>query len=503
MDEMWKKLQNGTDIRGIAIAAEGKAVNLTEDKVRAIAYGFITWLSVKTKKNTGDCKVAIGMDSRLSGPALKAALIEGLTREGCQVYDCQLGTTPGMFMTTVLDEYSCDGAIMVTASHLPFYYNGLKLFTKAGGCEKEDIQAVLELASQRITGTGSNKGTVQAANLIDSYAKVLVDTIRQGVNSKVNYERPLQGCKIVVDAGNGAGGFFAGKVLQPLGADTTGSQFLEPDGHFPNHAPNPENPAAMEAIKTAVLKNKADLGIIFDTDVDRAAVVSSDGDEINRNALIALLSAIVLKEHPQSYIVTDSITSTGLGEFIGQLGGVHHRFKRGYKNVINEAKRLNQEGKESHLAIETSGHAALKENYFLDDGAYLIAKILITMATLREQGLKIQSLIKDLKVPSESVDFRLGITVDAFKEYGTEVIQTIEEYAKTVEGWSLVPNNYEGVRITDSTPSGQGWFLLRLSLHEPVLALNIESDVPGGVAVMLSKLTPFFKKFEKLVYSFH
>jgi phosphomannomutase len=100
--------------------------------------------------------------------------------------------------------------------------------------------------------------------------------------------------------------------------------------------------------------------------------------------LIALISAIILEEHSNSIIVTDSITSNGLKEFIEEkLGGVHHRFKRGYKNVINEAIRLNKEGKESYLAIETSGHAALKENYFLDDGAYLIAKILIKMAKLK------------------------------------------------------------------------------------------------------------------------
>ena len=139
----------------------------------------------------------------------------------------------------------------------------------------------------------------------------------------------------MVDAGNGAGGFYVDRVLKPLGADTTGSQFLDPDGTFPNHVPNPENKEAMEAICQAVIAHQADLGIIFDTDVDRAAAVDHQGNELNRNRMIALISAIVLQEHPGSTIVTDSITSDGLTQFIEQqLGGKHHRFRRGYKNVI-------------------------------------------------------------------------------------------------------------------------------------------------------------------------
>lgn len=188
--------------------------------------------------------------------------------------------------------------------------------------------------------------------------------------------------KIIVDAGNGSGGFYAEKVLKNLGADVEGSQFLDPDGMFPNHIPNPENKEAMDSISKATVNSNADLGIIFDTDVDRAAIVDSKGMEINKNSLIALISNIVLRENPGSTIVTDSVTSIGLNEYISEHGGVHHRFKRGYKNVINEAIRLNNEGISAPLAIETSGHAALKENYFLDDGAYLVSKIIINAAKM-------------------------------------------------------------------------------------------------------------------------
>ena len=154
-----------------------------------------------------------------------------------------------MFMTTVMDGYKCDGSIMITASHLPFFYNGLKFFTENGGLEKADIKAMLDIVCEGKTVEAAEKGSICERNLIDDYAEVLVDKIRKGVNSESCYEKPFNGMKIIVDAGNGAGGFFAEKVLEKLGADTEGSQFLEPDGMFPNHIPNPENKEAMASIK--------------------------------------------------------------------------------------------------------------------------------------------------------------------------------------------------------------------------------------------------------------
>ena len=143
--------------------------------------------------------------------------------------------------------------------------------------------------------------------------------IQEGVQAP-DYDHPLAGLHIVVDAGNGAGGFYAWDVLEPLGADISGSQFLEPDGMFPNHIPNPENETAMASICQAVKASGADLGVIFDTDVDRAGAVDKNGREINRNRIIALISAILLQEHPGTAIVTDSITSSGLKAFIEGKG---------------------------------------------------------------------------------------------------------------------------------------------------------------------------------------
>ena len=496
-------LQNGSDIRGIALeGVKGENINLTPEICQKIASAFGTWLSKKSGKEIKDIRISVGTDSRLSGAMLRESVIKGLSCIGCSVLNFNLASTPAMFMSTVLPDYLCDGAIMITASHLPFNRNGLKFFTNEGGLEKQDIKALLDITEAGVLESSQTKGEVAVVNFMDNYSAYLVDKIRKDVEDPSDYMRPLKGLRIIVDAGNGAGGFFVDKVLKQLGADTTGSQFLEPDGAFPNHIPNPEDKTAMNSIKNAVLANKADFGIIFDTDVDRAGAVDKNGKEINRNRIIALISAIILEEHPGSTIVTDSITSDELKTFIEKkLGGVHHRFKRGYKNVINESKRLNLEGRESHLAIETSGHGAIKENYFLDDGAYLIAKILIKIARLRKEGLTVDKLLSELKEPAEEKEFRLKILEPDFKEYGNNVIEELKRFAEDEEGWLIAPDNYEGLRVAFDKNNGDGWFLLRLSLHDPLMPLNIESRAQGGVKKISLKILDFLEQFSKLEVS--
>lgn len=488
----YKKLQNGSDIRGVAIAVEGgKPVDLTEDAARAIGGAFAKWL--RGRLGEGAKRVSIGRDSRLSGERLGTWLSDGLRAAGMDVTDFGLCTTPAMFMSTVLTGWQFDGAVMITASHLPFERNGFKFFTAEGGLEKQDIAAILSSAGAGDFPTGGS-GALAKAAFLPAYAAML----REKIQAATGMEQPLSGLRILVDAGNGAGGFFAGEVLAPLGADTAGSQFLEPDGCFPNHTPNPENPAAMESIRAAVLENKADFGIIFDTDVDRAGAVLADGSELNRNRLIAILSAILLREHPGTTIVTDSITSTGLASFIAAHGGVHRRFQRGYRNVINEAQRLCAAGQDAQMAIETSGHGALQENYFLDDGAYLMVKLLIELARARRDGRTLESLLTGLKEPVESMEFRMALNVADFAAYGNKVIAALAEYAKAQPGWTLAEPNYEGVRVNLDPAHGDGWFLLRLSLHDPLMPLNIESDRAGGAKQIAAALANFLAGFGKL-----
>jgi phosphomannomutase len=444
------------------------------------------------------------------------------------------------------------GAVMITASHMPAINNGFKFFVlPQGGLEKPQIGALLksaaEEAAEALNGAplgdpaadygrvleralqlpglaheggaadgeeeDDNAAAASAAStrprltrrpLLEQYAAHLRRVIVRGAG---HGPKPLQGMRVLVDAGNGSGGFFAARVLQPLGADTTGSQFLDPDGRFPNHAPNPEDARAMASASAACLANKADLGIVFDTDVDRAAIVDASGKSINSNRFIALMAAVALREKPGTTVVTDSVTSDGLAEFIAKRGGKHLRFKRGYRNVIGKGAELNAAGVDCALMMETSGHGALADNHFLDDGAHLAVKALIEAVRLRGSGGGggVEALVADLREAREAGEFRLKIRVpegskEDFKAFGGRVLAAFHDWV--VEGgkgaaagavapppgdWSLEPENHEGwrVRVGSAAGSGKparGWLLLRQSLHDPLLVLNVESDDEGGVA---------------------
>lgn len=516
MEVNYSKLQNGSDIRGVALdGVPGEKVNLGKEETFRLTRAFAGWLSAKTGKNIMDLTISVGHDSRLSAQMLKETIVDTLKYMGLQVYDCGLASTPAMFMSTVFPQYACDGAIMITASHLPFNRNGFKYFDKDGGLNKGDIKMIVESAQSESILTEFDRPSLselkdpEVRDLIGDYAAHLRGKICTAVARPDKPELPLEGLKIVVDAGNGAGGFYATQILEPLGADISASQFLEPDGNFPNHAPNPENKEAMASVSKAVVESGADFGLIFDTDVDRSSAVDGNGKEINRNAIVAMAAALIAREHPGTTVVTDSITSDQLTVYLEQCLGLKHlRFKRGYKNVINKSMELNAAGIDSQLAIETSGHAAYKENYFLDDGAYLATKIVIKAAKLKAVGEKLDVILKSLEEPKEAVEYRFPIMTDDFGSYGDEVLKDLEEWAKKGKTacpvcgeeiqLEVVEPNYEGVRINFRKEGKlSGWCLLRKSLHDPIMPLNIEVT-EGSCDMILGVLRNFLSSYDKL-----
>lgn len=493
MDLKLRHLKSGSDVRGVAMdPQEGQTLELTPEAANKIGVAFSRWLKKKTGKD--QLRVAVGRDSRLTGPDLLQAFALGLIIDGNIVLDTGLCTTPAMFMTTQDEELNCDAAAMITASHMPYNRNGIKMVTKEGGLAPSDVDDILADA-ETLEESFIPGGKREEINFLPTYAAGIVDNVRRLTGE----EKPLEGAKIVVDAGNGAGGYFADLVLAPLGADTTGSQFLEPDGHFPNHIPNPEEAEAIEAIETAVRDNGADMGIIFDTDVDRSAIVDEKGHSINKSAFIAFIASQILEQFPGSTIVTDSVTSNGLTRFIEDRGGVHHRFKRGYKNVIDEAKRINAEGGESHLAMETSGHGAIQENYFLDDGSYLAMLSLVAFAKARKNGHTVSEFLKDYHYPAEELEVRYTIREDDFRGYGQKMLDAFRVYAEEHPGWTIVEPNYEGVRVNVDEDNGNGWILARMSLHEPVVPVNIESEEADGADRILAEFESFLKDYPSIV----
>ncbi len=481
------KLKSGTDVRGVAVKTDTEEIELTDEIVEKICIAFSKW--IKLKENKEDIKISVGHDSRISAERIKNAAISAFKKEGLAVYDFGLASTPSMFMSIVLD-VKVDCALEITASHHPYQRNGLKFFTRNGGLESSELSKILKLA---VNAKASDlNGSVIEYDFMSVYCRHLRDIIIKEAGCG---DKPLEGLKIAVDAGNGVGGFYADDVLKPLGADVSASRFLEPDGMFPNHIPNPENKQAIASACEMVKNSGADFGLIFDTDVDRMGCVSANGEEINRNRLVALASVIALENNQGATIVTDSLTSDGLRKFIEKdLGGKQLRFKRGYKNVIDKSIELNKSGINSTLAIETSGHAALKENYFLDDGAYLATKIVILLAKLSKEGRSIDELISSLEEPAESIEIRIPILLDDFKAYGENVIDKLTEYAEKRAGWNVEKENYEGVRVNIEN----GWFLLRLSVHDPILPFNIENDKIGVCDKIEKELKDFFSDFDKL-----
>ena len=265
----YEQLKSGTDIRGVASPLGGKPVTLTDEAVYDLTAAFAVWVKNRLSASKA-LHVAVGHDSRITGESLAETVCRALTDAGITVFDCGLASTPDMFMTTV--DLKTDAAVQITASHHPFDRNGLKFFLPAGGLSGKELSQIVALANEKQHIAAENTGTVEKTDYMSLYAARLRRLICESVGKREE-EQPLKGYHLVVDAGNGAGGFYATKVLAALGADITGSQFLEPDGMFPNHIPNPEDKNAMQSICEAVKRHHADLGIIFDTDVDRAGCV--------------------------------------------------------------------------------------------------------------------------------------------------------------------------------------------------------------------------------------
>ncbi len=511
IDQSLLALQNGSDIRGVATdGIIGQNVTLTTDLVCKLCTGFVLWLAERNgtaenkeadkQENKRRIRIAIGMDARLTGPMLSQAAQESITKAGADVLFCGLASTPSMLYSTTKaidgaeETVGADGAIMFTGSHMGFNRNGMKFFFGGMEADKDQITEIITVASEKKAGK-VKKGDIHFCNILSIYSKHLSEKIRRELKGIAeDPEHPLKGLKIVVDAGNGAGGFFVSRILQPLGADTTGSQFLTPDGRFPNHTPDPEDYEAMRSISTAVVLAGADIGIIFDADVDRVAIVDEDGRAINRNEFVALAAAITLEEHPHTSIVTDSITSNGITTFVHDILGAHQcRYQRGYRNVINEAIHKNENGAPTWLAVETSGHAAFKENNFCDDGAYFATKIVIKLAQLKKEGKKLFSLIEKLPVPAESREFRLTILTPDFARAASNTLDGLRQFVSQIPEWEEVSQNHEGLRVICKGENEQGWFHFRLSLHSPVMPLNIESDKVGGVKNIITRLKMFFR----------
>jgi phosphomannomutase len=413
---------------------------------------------------------------------------------------------------------------MVTASHLPGDRNGMKFFTaRNGGFRKAQIQRMISLAQDHaqvwfnmgIIPPSSGPNAVFCNEFVHwmphyerQLQKKLLDQVQVGSASpeeSPSGRRPLDGVKIVLNAGNGSGGFFQ-QVLHSLGADVDGSIHTTPDPSFPQGIPNPENQGMVDETIRACEMAHADLGILLDTDADRCGMVAprnykpldtsdrngqqeylpTDYEPINRNRLIALMGVIYSRQSPGCAIVTDSVTSNGLAAFLeNDLGLTHIRFLRGYANVIQKAKSVNEQLlANAEVAIETSGHCAVRENDFLDDGTFTAVKVLGLLAQERTRDgdplssagaapRSLLDLISNLQELDEVVEFRLPVTDGSAVGLFDFLALEVEAMCDNHENWTVDSDNLEGIRVSTG---GGGFFLLRKSLHDPVFCLQVEAE---------------------------
>jgi len=529
-----EELKSGSDLRGtftydnssggtIASLANiikqlkenGGGAALTPFASYCFGSAFSQWLLQREQSSANDTlTICVGRDPRTHGERLADAFARGAeTVDGVRVVYTGIATTPSLheFVRSSL----CDAAVMITASHLPQEKNGLKFFSKEGSVNVDELN---ELAQHEARNwydltlpppSGISGVLCDLVDFMPHYERLLAQSIKREVGT--DSDKPLAGLNIVVNPGNGAGCFF-NKVLADLGAQTRGSIHLSPDGTFPESfgVPNPEKDSMVQETILACKDARADIGIMFDTDSDRAGFVlprnAEDGtwEPLHKNRLIALLGTIFSSSSPGCTIVTDSTTSEGLGFFLEDtLGLTHYRYLRGYANVINKAKELTCNGVNAEVAIETSGHCAMRENGYVDDGTYTAVKILGLLARTKASGEgSLLESIDDLEELDYDKEFRLKITdgsLDTTTSIFKEVTLSVKDQCGHVETWTLDDKNLEGVRVR--LASG-GFFMLRQSLHDPVISLQMEAiSADEAEDQVISSMLSLLKEYEILDYS--
>ena len=397
--------------------------------------------------------VIVGRDGRLSGPDLSRALIEGLMETGCEVKDIGCVPTPVLYFAThYLDTQT---GVIVTGSHNPPDYNGLKIMIDGETLSGESIQQLRERieASNFISG----KGEVESINVVPDY----IERIR----GDVTIARPL---RVVVDCGNGVAGNVIPQLLKEIGCKVT-ELYCEVDGNFPNHHPDPSKPDNLKDLITVVKQVKADVGLAFDGDGDRLGVVTTEGGIVWADRVLMLFAADVLDRNPGGQIIYDVKCSRYLDTIIREHGGEPLMWKTGHSFIKTKMKQTG-----ALLAGEMSGHIFFKERWYgFDDGLYAAARLLELLGKDDRPASRIfESLPDSVNTPEINVGMQEG-----------EPPRFIDRL--------LASAHFEGARI--STIDGlradfeDGWGLVRASNTTPVLVLRFEADNDAALARIMEE----------------
>ncbi|PIT43137.1 phosphomannomutase/phosphoglucomutase [Snodgrassella alvi] len=423
------------DIRGIV------DVSLNKDTAELIGRAIATVAISK-----GVNQIAIGRDGRLSGPILAASLIQGITACGINVIDVGMVATPMLYFAAI--EHCQGSGIMITGSHNPPDYNGFKMMLAGTTLAGDDIQALRKIIeSRQLAASAEHSGNVAPLPIASEYINYIAN--------HVQLQRPM---KIVIDAGNGVAGAYAGDLYRALGCEVT-ELFCEVDGNFPNHHPDPAKPANLQDLIKTLRNSDAEIGMAFDGDGDRLGVVTRDGQIIYPDRQLMLFAADVLVRNPKAKVIYDVKSTRLLKPWIEQHGGEAIMSKTGHsfiKAAIKEHGAL--------LAGEMSGHVFFKERWLgFDDGIYAGARLLEILSKSVDPTAVLNDLPEGISTPELNIAVPTG-------QSGHEIIANLAQTAQFNNEVERI--TIDGLRVEFK----DGFGLMRASNTTPVLVLRFEAD---------------------------
>jgi phosphomannomutase len=419
---------------------------VNEDAARAIGAAFVAYLGAK--------RIAVGRDMRLSSPAVAAAFIDGATSQGCDVVDYGMIATDMLYFAVARGQH--DGGVMVTASHNPKQYNGMKMvrreaFPLSG---EEGINNIREMiAAGTIPAQAATRGSVTTADTLAPYVEHVMGFIDPSIVKPFN---------VVLDAGSGMGGLVAPKLFERLPCRTTRLCF-EIDGRFPNHEANPLIDENRIDITERVIAEKADIGIAWDGDADRCFFIDGSGEFISGDFITALLAESFLMKYPGSTIIYDLRASHAVRDVVATYGGtslmnrVGHAF---FKRRMRETNGI--------FGGEVTGHYYFRDNFFADNG---FIPALLILELMSKKGKSLRDLLEPLRAKyfiSGEINTKLASMADVPEKLDQIGAKYADGHQYKLDGISVEFDDWH--------------FNVRASNTEPLLRLNLEATTPELMA---------------------
>jgi phosphomannomutase/phosphoglucomutase len=428
---------NGTifrqyDIRGIV------GEDLTNETLYQIGKGFGTYIRKLGKKT-----VVIGGDARLSTPDFMEHFITGLRETGCNITNIGIVATPVLYFA--IWKLNMDGGAMITASHNPSQYNGIKLNLGLASVYADGLQDVLKIILKGEFATGEGSLT-KDDSMGEAYIKYIIDNIRIP-----------RSVKVIVDAGNGMGGLYLPRILRALGCDVT-EMFCEPDGNFPNHHPDPTIEKNNVFLAKAVLEQKAEVGIGLDGDADRIGIVDENGKMLFGDQVLNILARDFLANNPGETVIADVKCSKNLFDDIRKKGGKPIMYKTGHANIKNYMKKVGVK-----FAGEMSGHVFMGDRYLgFDDAIYVSCRFVEIVA---KTAMPVSQYLADEPKMYNTPELHIDCADDRKFDVVSKVCNDFKQAGLDV-------NDIDGARITFP----DGWGLVRASNTTPVLVMRFEAE---------------------------